>query len=56
MDEEAGMDALFSHVIFDPETDTEEVEETLITFSLCSDPRWARDINHHPPLQAQTLP
>ena len=52
-DKEAAMDALIVHVVFDPATDTyklgnnsnhKEVEATLIRFSLCSDPRQAKDI------------
>ena len=52
-DEEAVMDALIAHMIFDPATNAyrpgnnsshEEVEATLVLFSPCPDPRQARDI------------
>ena len=44
------MDDLIAHVVFDPATNTykpghnNDREEVETTFSLCQDPRWARDI------------
>ena len=51
-DEEAAMNALIAHIVFDSATGTykpgnsglEEFEATLIPFSPCLDPRWIRDI------------
>ena len=51
-DEEAAMDALIAHIVFEPATGTykpgdsslEELEATIIPFSPCPDPRRIRDI------------
>ena len=50
-DDEAAMDALIAHIVFDPATGIyklgnsrfEELEATIIPFSPCPDPRWIRD-------------
>ena len=64
-DEEAVMDALIAHMVFDPATNTykpgnhssrEEVEATLIPFSPCPDPRRAKDIPSSRPTKLRIYP
>ena len=64
-DEEAIMDALIAHMIFEPATNTyrpgnnsshEEVEAALIPFSPCPDPRQARDIPSSCPTKLRIYP
>ena len=64
-DEEAVMDALIAHMVFDPATNTykpgnhisrEEVEATLIPFSPCPDPRRAEDIPSFRPTKLRIYP
>ena len=64
-DEEAVMDALIAHMIFDPATNAykpgnnsshKEVEATLIPFSPCPDPRQARDIPSTHPTKLRIYP
>ena len=64
-DEEAVMDALIAHIVFDPATNTykpgnhisrEEVEATLIPFSPCPDPRRAEDIPSFRPTKLRIYP
>ena len=63
--EEAAIDALIAHVVFDPATDTyklsnnndrEEVEATLIPFSPYPDPRQTRDIPAACPTKIKIYP
>ena len=63
-DEEAAMDALIAHRVFDPATETyklgnsglKELEATIIPFSPCPVPRWIRDIPTAHPTRLKIYP
>ena len=63
-DEEAAMDALIAHIVFDSSTGTyksgnsslEELKATIILFSSCPDPRQIRDIPAAHPTRLKIYP
>ena len=63
-DEEAAMDALIAHIVFDSATGTykpgnsglKELEAAIIPLSSCPDPRWIRDIPTAHPTRLKIFP